>query len=50
MLMKEFSLKRQFQVLGAIQAKIAEMATNAYAGESATYRAAADMKTESTLE
>ena len=29
---------------GAIQAKIAEMATNAYAGESATYRAAADIE------
>ena len=29
---------------GAIQAKIAEMATNAYAGESATYRAASDIE------
>ena len=29
---------------GAIQAKIAEMAMNAYAGESATYRAAADIE------
>ena len=29
---------------GAIQAKIAEMATSAYAGESATYRAAADIE------
>ena len=29
---------------GAIQAKIAEMVTNAYAGESATYRAASDIE------
>ena len=30
---------------GAIQAKLAEMATNAYAGESASYRAAHDIET-----
>ena len=40
--------RQQFNVpissFGAIQAKIAEMATNAYAGESATYRAAADIE------
>lgn len=40
--------RMQFNVpissFGAIQAKIAEMATNAYAGESATYRAAADIE------
>ncbi len=38
----------QFKVpissFGAIQAKLAEMATSAYAGESATYRAAADIQ------
>ena len=33
---------------GAIQAKLAEMATNSYAGESATYRAAHDIETELT--
>ena len=41
--------RMQFNVpissFGAIQAKIAEMATNAYAGESATYRAASDIET-----
>lgn len=40
--------RMQFNVpissFGAIQAKIAEMATNAYAGESATYRAASDIE------
>lgn len=40
--------RMQFNVpissFGAIQAKLAEMATNAYAGESATYRAAADIE------
>lgn len=40
--------RMQFNVpissFGAIQAKIAEMAMNAYAGESATYRAAADIE------
>ncbi len=40
--------RHQFNVpissFGAIQAKIAEMATSAYAGESATYRAAADIE------
>ena len=34
---------------GAIQAKLAEMATNAYAGESATYRAAHDIETRINL-
>lgn len=41
--------RMQFNVpissFGAIQSKIAEMATNAYAGESATYRAAHDIET-----
>jgi alkylation response protein AidB-like acyl-CoA dehydrogenase len=36
--------KTPISSFGAIQAKIAEMATNAYAGESATYRAAADIE------
>jgi alkylation response protein AidB-like acyl-CoA dehydrogenase len=36
--------KTQISSFGAIQAKIAEMATNAYAGESATYRAASDIE------
>ena len=34
---------------GAIQAKLAEMATNSYAGESATYRAAHDIETRINL-
>lgn len=41
--------RMQFNVpissFGAIQAKLAEMATNSYAGESATYRAAHDIET-----
>ncbi len=41
--------RMQFNVpissFGAIQAKLAEMATNSYAGESATYRAAYDIET-----
>ncbi|WP_445719253.1 acyl-CoA dehydrogenase family protein [Flavobacterium sp.] len=36
--------KTPISSFGAIQAKIAEMATNAYAGESATYRAASDIE------
>ena len=36
--------KTPISSFGAIQAKIAEMTTNAYAGESATYRAAADIE------
>jgi alkylation response protein AidB-like acyl-CoA dehydrogenase len=36
--------KTPISSFGAIQAKIAEMATNSYAGESATYRAAADIE------
>ena len=40
--------RHQFKVpissFGAIQSKLAEMATSAYAGESATYRAAADIE------
>jgi alkylation response protein AidB-like acyl-CoA dehydrogenase len=36
--------KTPISSFGAIQAKIAEMATNAYAGESTTYRAAADIE------
>lgn len=36
--------KTPISSFGAIQAKIAEMVTNAYAGESATYRAAADIE------
>ncbi len=36
--------KTPISSFGAIQAKIAEMATNAYAGESATYRAANDIE------
>jgi len=42
------SERKQFKTpiieFGAIKAKIAEMATNAYAGESATYRAAKDIE------
>jgi len=45
--------RMQFNVpissFGAIQAKIAEMATNSYAGESATYRAAHDIETRINL-
>jgi alkylation response protein AidB-like acyl-CoA dehydrogenase len=36
--------KTPISSFGVIQAKIAEMATNSYAGESATYRAAADIE------
>ncbi|MEL1247765.1 acyl-CoA dehydrogenase family protein [Flavobacterium helocola] len=36
--------KTPISSFGAIQAKIAEMATNSYAGESATYRAASDIE------
>jgi alkylation response protein AidB-like acyl-CoA dehydrogenase len=36
--------KTPISSFGAIQAKIAEMATNAFAGESATYRAASDIE------
>ena len=36
--------KTPISSFGAIQAKLAEMATNAYAGESATYRAASDIE------
>jgi alkylation response protein AidB-like acyl-CoA dehydrogenase len=36
--------KTPISSFGAIQAKLAEMATNAYAGESATYRAANDIE------
>ncbi|MBD3723579.1 MAG: acyl-CoA dehydrogenase family protein [Flavobacteriaceae bacterium] len=36
--------KTPISSFGAIQAKLAEMATSAYAGESATYRAAADIE------
>ncbi len=36
--------KTAISSFGAIQSKIAEMATNAYASESATYRAAADIE------
>ena len=36
--------KTPISSFGAIQSKIAEMATNAYAGESATYRAASDIE------
>ncbi|HBD25324.1 acyl-CoA dehydrogenase family protein [Flavobacterium sp.] len=36
--------KTPISSFGAIQAKIAEMTTNAYAGESATYRAASDIE------
>lgn len=45
--------RMQFNVpissFGAIQSKIAEMATNSYAGESATYRAAHDIETRINL-
>lgn len=37
--------KTPISSFGAIQAKLAEMATNSYAGESATYRAAHDIET-----
>lgn len=41
---ERIQFKTPISSFGAIQAKIAEMATNAYAGESATYRAASDIE------
>lgn len=41
---ERFQFKVPISSFGAIQAKLAEMAMNAYAGESATYRAAADIE------
>jgi len=41
---ERFQFNVPISSFGAIQAKIAEMAMNAYAGESATYRAAADIE------
>ncbi len=44
MLMNENNLKHQFQNLVLLKVKLAEMATSAYAGESATYRAAKNIE------
>lgn len=41
---ERIQFKTPISSFGAIQAKLAEMATSAYAGESATYRAAADIQ------
>lgn len=41
---ERIQFKTPISSFGAIKAKIAEMATSAYAGESATYRAAADIQ------
>lgn len=42
---ERFQFNVPISSFGAIQAKLAEMATNSYAGESATYRAAHDIET-----
>ena len=46
---ERIQFKTPISSFGAIQAKLAEMATNSYAGESATYRAAHDIETRINL-